>query len=296
MSSFFEEKKEEVKEYLPPNYSEDPGGPEDDDDDDDEEYSESDIDEGEAESVLDKQSKLNEKIMTTTPFGQPVGTGNTTGGWTGPSSTPFTPGFGQGTSSPWGQRPATSPWNPGGSPFGQQKINNNQQNQQINRKKRIIFCDFLDCMVETWDSNGRPGYLPRDIYDLKPRFEVWAKISAFNPEFVYAMIPINLIPNTNGAPGWVKTLEYFCCSLSSYLQLPWDSCKILAQSVIGQDKSELMESILVDQRGIVKVNREDAIYIGIYSGLAGQSNRDQVAAQKCNIDYVDLGILLNNMY
>lgn len=295
MSNFFKE--EDRKDYIPPDYSdEDPGGPKEEDDVPE---AESEIDEGEAESLLDKQEQLNEKIMTTTPFGQPVNNSGMGGGWTGPSSSPApfsTPSFGQGAgTTPWGSRPTTPTWNPGGSSFqfGQKQ---QQQNQEINRKKRIIFCDFLDCMVESWDSNGRPGFLPRDIYDLKPRFEVWSKLAAFNPELVYAMIPINLIPNTNGAPGWIKTLEYFCCSLSSYLQLPWDSCKILAQSVIGQDKSELMKSILVDPRGIVRVNREDAIYVGVYSGLAGQSNRDQVAAQKCGIDYVDLGILLNNMY
>ena len=44
------------------------------------------------------------------------------------------------------------------------------------------------------------------------------------------------------------------------------------------------------------IQKKDVIYIGIYSGLAGQSNKDQVAAIRCGIDYVDLGILLNNMY
>ena len=133
--------------------------------------------------------------------------------------------------------------------------------------------------------------MPRDIYDLKPRFEVWSKIQAFNPEIVYSLIPINLIPNTNGAEGWIKTLEYFCCSLSAFLRVPYTNCKILAQTAIGQPKEELINSIL--SQGI---NRNDAIYIGIYSGLAGQSNRDLLAAERCHIDYVDLGVLLNNMY
>ena len=137
-------------------------------------------------------------------------------------------------------------------------------------------------------------FLPRDIYDLKPRFEVWQKLAAFNPKQVYAMIPVNLIPNTNGDEAWVKTLEYFCCCLSAFLQLPPGSCRILAQTLIGQPKQDLMASIL--HSGGIITNLKDAIYVGIYSGLAGQSNKDMVAAEACGIDYLDLGMLLNNMY
>ena len=59
-------------------------------------------------------------------------------------------------------------------------------------------------------------------------------------------------------------------------------------------KEDLINSILMG--GPTRVEAKDAIYVGIYSGLAGQSNRDQLAATNCGIDYIDLGILLNNMY
>lgn len=292
MSEFFE--RGEEKQYIPPDY----GSPPDDDPDNDgdsevDEISDEAVeeDEGKAEAIIDKIEE-EKKVVTAPTFGG--------GNSTPQPSTPWgTPSFGSGgttsspfggSSTPWGGNNKPSIWGTpgGGSTWGGQ---NNSQKEQINREKKVIFCDFLDCVVETLDSQGRPGYLPRDIYDLKPRFEVWSKIQAFNPEIVYSLIPINLIPNTNGAEGWIKTLEYFCCSLSAFLRVPYTNCKILAQTAIGQPKEELINSIL--SQG---VNRRDAIYVGIYSGLAGQSNRDLLAAERCQIDYVDLGVLLNNMY
>lgn len=294
MSKFFEGQPEETPQYIPPDYT-----PDEEEVKEEDEIPEidSDEDEGKIETRLDELSQQKEeeeekKEMTPSAFGQPSTTpasGNGgTGFGTGPA--PFsTPSFGGGSpwqqrqSSPWGQSSGSSIW--GGS-------SNNTQKEPINRSKQVLFCDFLDCVVETWDSQGRPGYLPRDIYDLKPRFEVWQKIAAFNPRQVYMMIPVNLIPNTAGDEGWIKTLEYFCCSLCAYLRLAPGSCRILAQTLIGQPKEDLMLSILTS--GPIK--KEDVIYIGIYSGLAGQSNQDQIAAQRCGIDYLDLGMLLNNMY
>lgn len=293
-SGFFDNvDSKETKTYIPPDYSEE-------DRREDREIGEvfdSDIDESEADTPEDGDS---EPITETKPTNNTAMSGN---GAFGPpptsspgfGSAPFSPGFGGGgnNSSPWGQR-QNSPWGQGGggSIWGSGNNTNNQK-EQINRDKQIIFCDFLDCIVETYDSQGRPGYLPRDIYDLRPRFEVWQRIAAFNPKQVYPMIPVNLIPNTTGDVGWIKTLEYFCCALGAFLQLSPGSCRILAQTVIGQPKESLISSVL---NSGMAIRKEDVIYIGIYSGLAGQSNKDQVAAQRCGIDYVDLGILLNNMY
>lgn len=291
MSEYFGDNKEEQKIYIPPNYEEE--GPKDDDPDDSDGEISEDIDsdedqaDAEAERIINEQNQ--ERRVVTTPFGS---------GQTNQPSSPFgtTPtfggGFGQGQSStPIWQRNNTPSWGQpsGGSAWG---VGNQQQKAEIDRTKKYVFCDFLDCVVEPWDSTGRPGYLPRDIYDLKPRFEVWSKIQAFNPQMVFPMIPINLIPNTTGAEGWLKTLEYFCYSLSAFLRIRPEMCRILAQTVIGQEKEELMKSVL-NGTGL---NVKDAIYIGIYSGLAGQSNRDQLAAANCGMDYVDLGVLLNNMY
>jgi hypothetical protein len=44
------------------------------------------------------------------------------------------------------------------------------------------------------------------------------------------------------------------------------------------------------------INRNEAIYLGVNSGLYGQNNRDQVAANKCGIDYIDLATFMNSYY
>ena len=297
-SGFFDvEPPEKPKNYIPPDYS-DEGREIGEVFDEALDEEETDEDEGKIESSLDEQEKqepkINQPSMSSNVFGQPSTTPSSGGGFGSAPSSPFTPSFGGG-SSPWQQRQSGSIWGQGsggGSIWGGSS-NNNSQKEQINRDKQVIFCDFLDCVVETYDSQGRPGYLPRDIYDLKPRFEVWQKLAAFNPKQIWVLVPVNLMPNTNGDESWIKTLEYFCCALSAYLRLAPGSCRVMAQTVIGQPKEDLISSIL---RSGQVINPKDAIYIGIYSGLAGQSNSDQVAAQRCGIDYLDLGMLLNNMY
>ena len=300
-SGYFEGAEEqEKKTYIPPDYSEEPSDSEypreeDDDDDDDIDDDSSDIDEGKEETEQDKLLGGENKEMVTgqgsNPFSSPVQNNNTPS-WGAPSwgSTggsawkPTTPsiwgnpgnsgGYGQGSTSPWGQ---------------------SGQKTELNREKKVIFCDFLDCIVETWQSNGQPGLLPRDIYDLKPKFEVWDKIRAFGPERVYAIIPKNLLSSsTNGAHGWEETLNYFCCSLSAYLRKPFPVCQILSQSVIGQQKEELIMSALENNRK--PIPKEVAILIGINSGLYGMSNADKIAAQICGIDYIDLNELLTLTY
>jgi hypothetical protein len=117
-------------------------------------------------------------------------------------------------------------------------------------------------------------------------------MAAFNPERIYFTIPASLIPESaNGINAWNVTLSYFCCSISSYLRLPFDSCQILKQNYVGQSKDSVFKAIL--DRGI---SPEDAVVIGIYSGGAGLSDVDQVAASNCGIDYIDLNTLLTSMF
>ena len=186
---------EEEKKYIPPDYSNDPEDDEDDDDDDDI----SEDDDGEIENYLDNQEQLNKKTMTTTPF-------NSTSGWgtNNNSSSPWSTGtqqspWGQTQSSPW-SKPNTPSWgsntpgwgtNNGTSWGGANTWNSNNQSgkKEIDRQKKVIFCDVLDCLVETFQSSGKPGLLPRGIYDIRLRFEVWDKIACFNPTRVYAMVP-----------------------------------------------------------------------------------------------------------
>ena len=247
--------------------------------------------------AVEQQKQENEKIaMTTqsvpfgspsnsTPFGVPQSTpwgnqNNNNNAWGSGYPRPSTPAWG-GATSPWQSSPTSG--------FG--GIQAAGQSVQINRSKKYIFCDFIDCAVEAYGANGKPGLRPRDIYDLRPRFEVWDKLAAFNPERLFFIIPASLIPESaNGINAWNVTLSYFCCSISSYLRIPYESCQIIKQSHVGQSKADVINAIL--EGGLSK---EDAISIGIYSGGAGLSNIDREAATVCGIDYVDLNTLLNSM-
>ena len=310
MSSIFDD---EPKEYLRPDYSEetektpydDPiGGPSEDDDD----YDINDFDEAEedraAEKLMNDQEKLNEKIMTQTPFGQPSSSGQQ---WGTPSGSPWTQGGGNSwgqQSYPWQQNNnSRSTWggNNSSSPWGTSGGNSNFWNgssgtggqgngkKEIDRGKEVVFCDVLDCLIETLGSNGRPGLLPRGIYDMRLRFEVWDKIACFNPSRIFAMIPRNLILSSNGSNSWLKLLDYVICSLSEYLRVPYGSCQIVTLRDFGSGKDSLIDSILVKE----KIKKSSTIQIGLESGLYGQSNRDILVAQKLGIDYIDLGQLMN---
>jgi len=288
----------EEKQFIPPDYSVDPEPEEKDEDIDDlDEESITPYDESEEEELLDylhgsekeketekEDEKKEENTVTTSPF---------------PTTSPSSSSWGWGSSqqnnggSFWSSSQQNKPsWGGFGSSFGQ--TTSTTQKEQINRNKKVIFCDFLDCIVETWQSNGQSGLLPRDIYDLKPRFEVWAKLAAFNPEKIYIMVPRNLLPSTNGPDAWTMTLNYFCCSLSAFIRVPFTCCQILVQQMLGQPKESIIQSIINIPNFPVK--KEDMICIGIYSGENGQSNRDILAANICGLDYVDLNRLINNMY
>lgn len=301
------EEDNKFKEYLKPDYSEEPPYDSSPDDDDDEI---NDIDEGEedekVEKVMEGQKKLSEKIMQQTPFGQSVGAGegsswgqpasspwnnngggSTWGGTTNNQQSPWSRPGGSSWGSSWGNNNGTSPgWGSSGSTWG----NNNSGKKEIDRQKQIIFCDVLDCLVETFQSNGKPGLLPRGIYDIRLRFEVWDKILCFNPSKVYAMVPRNLILSSNGSDSWKIMLEYIVCALSEYLRVPYNHCQILVQSDFGQTKDRMMNAVILKTPGFRK---EQAIQIGLESGLYGQSNRDILSAEKVGIDYVDLGQLLS---
>ena len=258
-----------MSEYLPPDY-------EDDNFDDDDDISSS--DEGLEETRLDQ--------MTTPPFS------STTPKWGQPQqqqpSYPFQQLHQPQTNNSWGVPGGGTSWKPTTPSWGN---SSGTQKEQINRDKKVIFIDFLDCIAETFGSNQVPGYLPRDIYDLTPRFDVWQKLSAIHPEKVYILIPRNLLPTTNGAKGWEATLTYYCCSLSSFLRVPYTNCQILVQSVIGQPKEDIMLSVIDDPKK--PIDRNTILSIGIYSGISGQADIDKKAATICGVDYVDLYQLLN---
>lgn len=293
--------------YLRPDYSEEEevpydSGPSEDDDDIEDDYNPEQEDEGIIENYLDKQDKLNREYMQTSGAfnnGGGANNNNNTSPWNNGNNGGSNTGWGNS----WGKTTNSAPWNNGNTwnnsgssstSWGNNTSNNNNGKQEIDRKKKVIFCDVLDCLVETFQSNGKPGLLPRGIYDVRLRFEVWDKLGIFSPERIYAMVPRCLLNSSNGSDSWRVMLEYVICSLSEYLRLPYMNCQVLTQTAIGQPKEDMIESIL--SGGKYKIPKEDVVQIGIESGMYGQNNRDQLAAQKCGIDYIDLGQLMTNYW
>jgi hypothetical protein len=286
------------KTYLAPDYDKDF----DDDDDFDEDIDINGEDEA-VENFLDKQENLkNSSKMTSagSSFGSNPSTpwnnsSNNSGGlWNSP---PTTPSWGNPSnnniwgstpnSNNWGSRPSGGFWN--NSSGGNSWSGIGGEKKEINRNKRIIFCDVLDCLVETYQSCGKPGLLPRGIYDIKFRFDVWDKLACFNPEKIFAMVPRALLNSSNEA-SWIVLLEYIVCSLSEYLRSPYQVCQILLQTEMGQPKEDTMFGVL---KGL---NKDEVIHLGVNSGLYGQNNKDQIAAKRCGIDYIDLATFMNSYY
>lgn len=291
---------EEKNLYLAPDYSQDEDDEDlDDIDDDDDDDIDLDVeDEGEIENYLDNQEQLNNnKNMQTTPFYTPPSTPSNS--WGSQPSSPWS------NSSPWGntqgsswgntnnssnnpwQRPSTPTWGSGSS-WGTRTNFPDQGRKEIDRNKDIIFCDILDCLVETLQSNGNPGLLPRGIYDIRLKFEVWNKIACFNPSRIYAVVPKCLLLSSNGSDSWKVMLDYVMCCLSEYLRIPYYSCQVLVQENLAQTKEDVMRPV-VDNIS----DKKAAVFIGLSSGLNGQSDRDKLTAQSCGLDYLDLGQLMS---
>lgn len=302
----------EEEKYLPPDYSEYPREEDEDlDDDDIEDYDDEEEDENEdlrIEKMLDEQSKYNEDLarsesielkraeereMADTPFGssQPWKTGssnnNSSAGETAPWEKPAQQSTGFGS------------WGSGGSSWNNTSWGNNSTTQKPavdytrnDRVKSILIVDALDCLVESYDSNGKPGILPRSIFDLKPKFDVWERLASFNPRRIYVLFPaIGLVPSIGNTESAKIASEYLAQCIAAYLRIPRDLCSII----------HVVDNAVKEQNisGILSVNscgRGEVLYVGVRSGRYGLSSEDISAAKKNGIDYMDLYNLLKGRY
>jgi len=296
VSEFFEKTGgSEEKSFIPPDYSDLKGEEElpfdadlsgDDDDDDGDLVSDEEL---EHDKIVEELEENKPKMSFGSGFGSPSskptwgtswgdqGNKQENNGWWGSGNSQ------QQNNGWWGSGSG------GNNGWGTPKTGN-QNDRPINRDKKVIFIDFFDGLMETYQSNGQAGFLPRAVYDLKPRFEVWTKIAAFNPSYVFGIVQKEFLNDINGIEGWSMVLEGWCCCLSSFLRKQYGCAQILLSTSIYQPKDWVISNALAN------LKKEDCIYIGLQSGLYNQSNQDLVTAQKCGIDYVDLNQLLNNMY
>ncbi len=183
---------------------------------------------------------------------------------------------------------SSSPWSQNQSPVNQQK-----QDLTINpRLKRVVVCDALDCLVESYDSNGKPGLLPRALFDLKPKFDMWDKIASFNPQRVYIIFPSSrLVPGLGEKKAAEITLEYIVHCVATYMRIPRRDCSILMQMDQATPKDRILSSVVREWP-----NKEEIVYVGVRSGRWGLSDQDKLAAHIVGIDYIDMFSLLEGYY
>lgn len=213
-------------------------------------------------------------------------TGNSGGFWNqGGNNQQGTPWGSQGNNNPW-QKPSSG-WggNTGNGIWGQG--NNTNQAEVLNRQKKVIICDVLDCLICTQDGPQRLGVIPRDIWDIMPRFDVWMALRRFGYiERLYALIPKSLMSNNDEYEDWVATLNWLSRALARFLRVDKTCVQIITPAFISQPKVEVIDSVLGH------LPKDEIVYIGTQSGYQGQSSIDADCAKALDIDYIDLGRFL----
>lgn len=288
------------EEYIPPDYSTEDQEAYDqspEEDDDIEEF-----DEGLEEKFVEEQERLNEKqqqnnrnIMenNSSPFGAPKwGSSQQSTPWGNSQQPPWQQRQYQQTTAPqfnnW-QSPfnnGVNTWNQGG-PWQQ---NNGARNNapttaiRVNRPKDIVIVDLLDGLIESWNSEGKPNIPPRDIYDVRLKFESWDAIASLSPKQVFIVYSVPYL-NEKGREDWDVVLKYIALALSNYLRIPSFNVIVVRKMIEGQSKEVALRCIL-DQ--IPDERRKSLIYTGVYSGYYKLGNGDLSAANNCGIEYADI--------
>lgn len=297
---------EKDKELIPPDYY---GHPEDDDpleeiieDSDEDARIEKILNDEAADRQAQEQKRKEEPVrMADAPFNPQFGQSTFGRGTVGGNSStlPWEQNKPQQQTTTWGG----GSWGSGGfgqqqKPWEQTQRSQTQQTQQAvdyktnSKTKRVVICDALDCLVESYDSVGKPGIIPRALWDLKPKFDVWEKIRSFNPIRVYIIFPnYDLIPSLGGKSSTDIALAYLRRSLSAYLRIPERDCSVLRQMQQHTPKENFLLSVNREWQ-----NLDEIVYVGIYSGKYGLSDGDIQAARQVGMDYIDVFNLLQGYY
>lgn len=211
------------------------------------------------------------------------------------------------------QRPFYQPQQPA-IPHTQMGYSQTNQNS-IPRRKKIIFCDLIDVLIESESairemnqgylsgSNNfkRTGIMPRGLYDIRLKTEVWGKFSAFGADYVFC-VTNQPEKSEEELKTWKVMTEYVMYSLADYLCLPHQNCKCLTK--IGFERSSedvkpgagLLKKALQTLPKDYKYCRGDLVVVGTNSGYQNQSDVDKRMAKRVNIDYIDVIDLLTSYY
>ena len=208
--------------------------------------------------------------------------------------------------------------NPIYNPISQvsQQRGHSQTNQNlIPRRKKIIFCDLIDVLIESESairetnqgyisgSNNfkRTGVMPRGLYDIRLKTEVWGKFAAFGADYIFC-ITNQPEKSKEELRTWKVMTDYIMYALADYLNLPHQNCKCLTK--IGFDRSSddvkpkpgLLKKALQTLPINYQYRRDDLIIVGVNSGYQNQPDIDKRMAKKIKVDYIDVTDLLTNYY
>lgn len=197
----------------------------------------------------------------------------------------------------------------------QQPVRIQQSNEnRIDRKKKIIFCDLFDILIESEsavreqqagyisgaNNYKRSGIAPRGLYDIRLKTEVWSKLSAFGADYIFC-ITNQPEKSPEELKTWKVMTDFVMYSLADYLNLPHDNCRCFTKLGYSRDSVDtkpgtgLMKRALSTISGY-KYSRKDLVVIGINSGYQNQSNIDRQMAIYAKVDYVDVNDLLITYY
>lgn len=228
-------------------------------------------------------------------------------------------------SAPW-ERPSTfQSINPWGSSWGQprqQTTNSNVKDRRnynqsgtnrIPRKKKIIFVDLLDILIEsesaviesnqntsTFSSSNnymRTGIMPRGLYDIRLKLEVFSKIMAFSPDYVFCITNQDRMEQSK-RDAWEVMVKYVMYSLADYLKLPSSNCRCLTRIGFSRNDPDVKPNPGLIKKALgtlpvgYKYKRSDLVVIGANSGYANQSDIDREMARRIKVDYIDIQDLL----
>lgn len=200
----------------------------------------------------------------------------------------------------------------------QQQRGYNQTNQNsIPRRKKIIFCDLIDVLIESESavrettinqgylsgSNNfkKTGIMPRGLYDIRLKTEVWGKFAAIGADYVFC-ITNQPEKSEEELRTWKVMTDYVMYSLADYLNIPHQNCKCLTK--LGFDRSSddvkpgtgLLKKALQTLPVNYKYRRQDLVVVGMNSGYQNQPDIDRRMAKRAKIDYIDVTDLLTSYY
>ena len=277
------------KRYIPPDYSLSPV----EDDDDDEYVYDGDLDltgeEQSMENYLDRT--MNQSYHSSSPWSnyQP----QTFSPWS-QSPTPSTskPGVPKKSVADHTHLQASSVWSQENNIPG--RIKEPWHDISVDGKIRLprdrdtAIIDMIDGAVESLQSKGRKGMMPRGLYDVRLRFDLWDFLMNSGAKYI-----VLSCPNTMEPRRWMPLYEYVISCMADYMSVPRENFVLAVPRYYGQEKNDLLIDQLKNDWHIIK-NR--AILIGQKGGGAYESDDDMRLSKILGIPFYQINNFTNNYY